>query len=310
MSTVAQAIADSEKEISPAVAGGYVPAKAILAFVAVCAIAKLLGAWATGFAGDESYTVVISRTLALSYFDHPPLHQWIVHAFGALAGEGWWLRLPFILMIAATNVPLYGLTRCLFGRDAAIWALFGFNATAYFIVWPDGYIMPDVPLFLFLTTAIWAVAEILFGPRRGSGGYVLLWLAAGLAFGLAGLSKYSAIFAPMGLFGYLLFSPRHRSWLWRPQPYLGAAVALAIFAPALIWNHQNHWVSFAFQSGRAGRGLHFDAVGFTHAAQALSSQIALISPWVGIPLVLALADALRSRDPESGQRFLLSLIHI
>ena len=184
MSTVTQAIAGSEKEISPAATSGYVPAKAILAFVAVCAIAKLFGAWATGFAGDESYTVVISRTLALSYFDHPPLHQWIVHAFGALAGEGWWLRLPFILMIAAINAPLYGLTRCLFGRGAALWALFGFNATAYFTVWPDGYIMPDVPLFLFLTTAIWAVAEILFGPRRGSGGYALLWLAAGLAFGL------------------------------------------------------------------------------------------------------------------------------
>ena len=310
MSTLTQAIANSEKEFSPAATSGYVPAKAILAFVAACAVAKLFGAWATGFAGDESYTVVISRTLALSYFDHPPLHQWIVHAFGALTGEGWWLRLPFILMIAAINAPLYALTRCLFGRGAAIWALFGFNATAYFTVWPDGYIMPDVPLFLFLATAIWAVAEILFGPRRGSGGYALLWLAAGLAFGLAGLSKYSAVFAPMGLFGYLVFSRRHRSWLWRPQPYLGAAVALAVFAPALIWNLQNHWVSFAFQSGRAGRGLHFDAAGLTHAAQALSSQIALISPWIGIPLVLALADALRSRDPESGQRFLLWLTSV
>lgn len=86
------------------------PVRAILAFVAACAVGKLFAAWATGFAGDEAYTAVISRTLALSYFDHPPLHQWIVHAFAAVAGEGWWLRLPFVLIIAGINVPLYGLT--------------------------------------------------------------------------------------------------------------------------------------------------------------------------------------------------------
>ena len=53
-------------------------AKAILGW-ADRAIAKLFAAWVTGFAGDEFYTAVISRTLALSYFDHPPLHQWVVH---------------------------------------------------------------------------------------------------------------------------------------------------------------------------------------------------------------------------------------
>ena len=37
---------------------------------------------ASGF--DEAYTLVISRRLDLSYFDHPPLHQWIAH-FAALA---------------------------------------------------------------------------------------------------------------------------------------------------------------------------------------------------------------------------------
>src|SRR5208337_3570551 len=150
-------------------------------------------AWATGFTGDEAYTVVIARTIALSYFDHPPLHQWIVHAFAALTGEGWWLRLPFLLMALGVNLPLYGLTRRLFGPEAALWALFGFNAAIYFVVWPDGLILPDVPLFLFLSTAIWIVAEILFGPPRGKLAPAALWLAAGLAFGLAGLAKYSAI---------------------------------------------------------------------------------------------------------------------
>ena len=121
------------------------PAIAILAFIGACAIAKLFAARASGFTGDEAYTIVISRSFQLSYFDHPPLHQWIVHGFGAMFGEGWWLCIPFLVMAAAINLPLYGLTRRLFDREAALWALFGFNATVYFVVWPDGLILPDVP---------------------------------------------------------------------------------------------------------------------------------------------------------------------
>ena len=94
------------------------------------------------------------------------------------------------------------MSRRLFGPEAALWALFGFNAAIYFVVWPDGLILPDVPLFLFLSTAIWIVAEILFGPPRGKLAPAALWLAAGLAFGLAGLAKYSAIFAPSAYSGF------------------------------------------------------------------------------------------------------------
>ncbi len=286
------------------------PAKLILAFIAVLTVAKVFAAWLTGFAGDEAYTVVVSRKLALSYFDHPPLHQWIVHAFAALSGEGWWVRLPFLAMAVATNAPLFGLTRTLFGAQAAWWALFGFNAAIYFVVWPDGLILPDVPLFLFLTTAVWAVAEILFGPARSNKALWGLWLIAGAAFGLAGLAKYSAIFVPAGLFGFLACSPVHRRWLWRPHPYAGAALALVIFSPALIWNYQNDWASFAFQSGRTSGGPSLGASAFAHFWEALGAQAATLSPWLGIPLVLALAAALRSSNAQAPSRFLLWLVAI
>ncbi len=272
-------------------------------------MAKLFALWMTGFTGDEAYTVVISRSLQLSYFDHPPLHQWIVHGFAALFGEGWWLCIPFLVMAEAVNIPLYGMTRRLFGKDAALWALFGFNATAYFVVWPDGLILPDVPLFLFLAVGVWAIAEILFGTRKGATVWAL-WLAAGAAFGLAGLSKYAAIFVPISLFGFLAFSPRHRHWLWRPQPYLAAVLALLIFSPALIWNYQNDWVSFAFQSGRAATGASLGASAFASLGAALGAQIALLSPWVAVPLVIALAGALRTPGADSASRFMVWLVAV
>ena len=281
-----------------------------LALLTASAAGKLAAASLTDLTADETYATVIGRSFALSYFDHPPLHQWIVHAFTACFGEGWQVRLPFLFMAEALNVPLYGLTGRLFGRNAALWALFGFNTTAYFTVWPDGLIMPDVPLFLFLTAGVWAVAEILFGPPSGKSRLWALWLAAGVAFGFAGLAKYSAIFVPVGLFGFLCGSSAHRHWLWRPQPYLAAALALAIFSPVLIWNAQNNWVSFAFQSGRASGGPSLGLAAFKHFAEALGAQVALLSPWACLPLVLALKDAVKSRDAGSAQRFLLWLVAV
>ena len=56
-------------------------------------------AWA-GLGVDESYSLAIARQLQLSYFDHPPLHQWIVHAFSGVLGYGRWARLPFVGMFA------------------------------------------------------------------------------------------------------------------------------------------------------------------------------------------------------------------
>ena len=69
-------------------------------------------------------------------------------------------------MVVAINWPLFGLTRRLFGVEAALWALFAFNATPYFLVLPDGFIMPDTPLLLFLVVA----AGDRGNPVRSAGG--------------------------------------------------------------------------------------------------------------------------------------------
>ena len=275
----------------------------ILAFVAACALEKAVALFVTGFNDDEAYTIVIARRLALSYFDHPPLHQWVLHGFVALFGEGHGDRAPFWLMNLATSAGLFGLTRRLFDARAALWAIFAFNATAYFLVLPDGFIMPDTPLLPCLALGAWAIAEVLFGPPGREG---RSWLLAGLALGCAGLSKYSAVFAPIGLLGFFLGSPRHRHWLIDPRPYLAAALALAIFSPVLIWNAENHWVSFAFQSHRAAAGFGIGGKAWTAVAEGLAAQLALLSPWVALPMALGLGKATRA-DANSGERFLLWL---
>jgi dolichol-phosphate mannosyltransferase len=76
------------------------------------------------------------------------------------------------------------------------------------------------------------------------------WLLAGLAFGGALLSKYTAVMLAPSLGLFLLLSPRRRGWLLRPQPWLALAAGLLVFAPVLVWNAQHEWASFLFQSTR------------------------------------------------------------
>ena len=87
--------------------------------------------------------------------------------------------------------------------------------------------------------------------RRGDGRW---WLAAGVAAGLGLLSKYSALFLGAGhACSGCSWIARQRRWLASPWPYLGAVLALLIFAPNLVWQSQHHWETFAFQFGRRRR---------------------------------------------------------
>ena len=283
------------------------PARFVFAFVAACTIAKFAAMLGVGLEHDEGYTIVVSRMLALSYFDHPPLHQWIVHGFDALFGESRWTRAPFFVLLVATNYPLYRMTALLFGREAGLWAIFAFNATAYFVMLPDGYIIPDCPMLLMLASAGCGLAEIISDEAPPASRSTVLWLAAGASLGLAGLAKYAAAFAPIGLFGFLLFSPRHRHWLWNWRPYVGALLALAIFSPALFWNAEHQWISFGFQLNRSAEHFDLSASAWLAILAALGAQLASLTPWAGAPIVMGIWRAVRSRDPDSGERLLLWL---
>jgi 4-amino-4-deoxy-L-arabinose transferase-like glycosyltransferase len=274
-----------------------------LALIAAFAAARLVFAATLGLGYDESYTLVISRQLALSYFDHPPLHQWIAH-FAALAlGEGQATRLAFIALFAATGWLMFALTRRLFDARAGLVALIALNLTPFFFASPGAWITPDGPLLFALAGAALALTPLLFeapGPRAVWG----LWLAAGVALGLAGLSKYSAILFALGLIAFLALSPRQRRWFVHPAPYVAALLALAMISPVVVWNWRHDWVSFAFQGerGAIAREMRPWQVG----AQLLD-EILLLSPWLFAPLVGALVIGARRAFIDERRLFLLCL---
>jgi 4-amino-4-deoxy-L-arabinose transferase-like glycosyltransferase len=254
------------------------------------AVARLLFAFTIGLGIDESYTIAISRGLSLSYFDHPPLHLWIVHFAARALGETAVARVPFIGLFFVTGWVYYRLACGLFGPRAAVIALFALNVTPFFFASAGSWIVPDGPLLFGLAIAAWAAAQVFF---RGSLDEPLawrLWLVVGIGLGLAGLSKYSAILTAAGLAAFVVLSPKQRRWLRHPAPYVSAIVTFALITPVILWNATHGWASFEFQGERGvPRGELHPAQG---AIMALG-EIAFLSPWIFAPLVAGLANAFR-----------------
>ncbi|MDB5360007.1 MAG: glycosyltransferase family 39 protein, partial [Rhodospirillales bacterium] len=213
---------------------------AVVAMISAFTVLRLVAAASVGLGVDEAYTLAISRRLALSYYDHPPLHQWIVHLFGGLLGYGRAARVPFVLLFAGSSWMLFRVTRHLFGARAGVWAVAALNLSAFFSVIAGGWVLPDGPLIFCLLAAADCLAKILFPEPSafGAGGSTRAWALAGVWIGLAGLSKYQAILYAAGLVIFLAASRADRQHLKRAGPYVAALIAAVIVSPVIVWNAQ------------------------------------------------------------------------
>jgi 4-amino-4-deoxy-L-arabinose transferase-like glycosyltransferase len=254
--------------------------RALIVLLLVSTVARLALAGVLDLGQDEAYALAISRPFQWSFFDHPPMAFWIAGAMQALFGRDiapFLLRLPFVLMFSGTLFALFCLTRRIYGERAGLWAVGLLTAAPFFFASAGSWVVPDGPLLLFLMLA----ALFLLRALPASSGW-RDWLLAGLFLGLALLSKYQAVPAAVGALIVLLL-PANRHWLARPQPYIAAALALALFLPVIIWNAENGWISFAFQLGRGGSA-HLD---IGKGLVLLAGEAIYLLPWTMVGLVVA-----------------------
>ncbi len=262
------------------------PRNRVALLIGVTLLARALFALSTGLGVDESYTVATGRQLALSAYDHPPLAWWLswlgVKVFGIETGLS--VRLPFILLFAATTWQFYRLGELLFDAETGWRAALILNCAPVLGITTGTWVLPDGPLLLGLVSGAVCIGRVLFNqPERPA-----FWLAAGFWGGIAMLSKYHGVFLFAGV-GLFLLTTQHRRWLATPWPYGGAAIALLMFTPVVVWNYQHHWVSFLFQGGRAA------AISFRlwMPFAVLAGHALFLLPWLWLALVLAAARACR-----------------
>lgn len=188
--------------------------------------------------GDEAYYWAWSTHPGLSYFDHPPMIAWLLRLATLFGTSELAVRMVPILCFGLTAWLIHAMARDIYGPRAGLIALLIFAAMPATQI---GVLVatPDAPLMLFWTLSLFLVHRAIFlgGVRR----HVL----AGVAVGLALLSKYTAILFPLSLLIFLLV--RRRDVLKRWESWLAMLLALALTAPVLLWNYQHDWVSFVFQ---------------------------------------------------------------
>jgi len=263
------------------------PRQSMIALMGVGIIFRMILGGKIGLGVDESYVVAIARTFSLSYFDHPPLHFWIVWLTTHLthSENGLILRMPFILLFAGTTWMMYRLGSKLFGEWAGVYAALAMNISAVFGLSTGSWILPDGPLMFFMLATVLVLTRLFFSPGPKP---AWLWVVTGMLLGLGLLSKYHAIFIAFGCFVFLATSRSRRSLLLTTGPYTAFAVAILVFLPVIIWNAEHSWISFLFQGGRGA------AQGFYPGKMAanLAGQAAWILPWIWVPLVWTLAQGL------------------
>jgi len=261
-------------ERAPAPAPGRTVLLVVGAGLAVRAVLSALVPLTT----DEAYYVDWARHLAPGYLDHPPLVAWLIAGPLRLLGHhALAVRLPAILLQAGTTLLAASLARALAGARAGLLAAVMLQAAPVFSLGAV-LITPDAPLAFAWAGALWALERALRERVRGP-----WFLAVGVFVGVGALSKLHAGLLGVALAAALLATRDGRRALATPWPWLGAALALAVASPMLLWNAAHGWPTFVFQARHGMRGRAFS---FVRLLASLGGQAAYVSP-----LLLAAAAA-------------------
>jgi len=258
---------------------------------------RLIAAAFTPITFDEAYYWMWSKHLAGGYYDHPPMVAVVIRLGTLTAGDTeFGVRLFSILLALPMSWAIYQAAAILFGsRRVAASAAVLLNVTLMAAV-GTMIVTPDAPLLVASSLLLFALAKVSQTDRG------VWWLAVGAAAGCALLSKYTALFFGPAILIWLVAVPRLRHWLVSPWLYLGGLVALALFAPVILWNAGHHWVSFIKQMGRA-RIEDFHPV---FIAELIPTQIAFATPLVWVLGATGLYALIRRRAGTPPARVLVN----
>lgn len=278
--------------------------RALWFLIVVSAGLRLAWAAALDLGNDEAYHYLFAARHDWSYFDHPPMLAVVERLGIVLTGGGtspFSLRLGFIALFAGSTWLLARLTERFYGARAGFLAALALNVTAYHSAAAGTFVLPDGPLLFF-----WLLTLERLAAAFDAGERLAPWFWMGAAWGGAMLSKYHAVFIPLGTFLYFVLEPSARHWFRRPGPYLAALTGLALFSPVIWWNATHGWASFAFQGGRAVGDWQFHPEAL---AGAVVGQACYMFPWIWGALVLVLIRHARGFRTQAGphERFLLCL---
>lgn len=215
---------------------------ALMAILLVTLAIHLIALSQYGFFRDELYYLANTAHLGWGHVDHPPLCVWILALATQLFGDG----LPVVRSLAVASGLGVIVMSALIARElgGAAWAqglaALGVAASPVHRVIGHLYSMNG------WDTLLWAVAVWLWlRIGRTEGKALGLWSILGVVLGLALLNKLSALWLIMALVLATVATPR-RADFKASGVYLATALSAIFFAPHVLWQIQNEFITLEF----------------------------------------------------------------
>tara|TARA_B100000686_G_C16785164_1_gene974716 strand:- start:2011 stop:3342 length:1332 start_codon:yes stop_codon:yes gene_type:complete len=207
---------------------------------------------------------------------------WLIRASTTLGEQSEiWVRMPAIFLSFGLSGIVYFWANKIYPHKRRIRFKIVVLLNVILIFAVGGVVVtPDTPLVFFFTLTLFWLYKANFEKKS------IFWIFAGLTFGLALLSKYTALLLFPCLALFLFFSNANRFWLQRKEPYLFAATAFLIFSPVLFWNASNGWVSLRFQLGHGFFGKPVNPI--ASFIEYLGGQFLIVTPIVFAGLVASI----------------------
>lgn len=217
---------------------------------------------------DEAQYWLWSLTPDWGYFSKPPLIAWIIRATTLLLGDDEaGIRAASPLFHFGTALVIFYIAQRLYDARVASWSAIAY-ATLPGVSASSLLISTDVPLLF-----CWAVALYGFVRARETQGW-RWWIVVGVAAGFGLLAKYAMAYWLLSALLFLLVVRDERRHL--PRFLAASTLALAIYAPNLLWNLAHQFVSYRHTEANAnitGFALHPGALG-----EFLGSQFGVFGP--------------------------------
>lgn len=276
----------------------------LLGFIAIY-VMRLIINQTMGLMPQDAYYYFYSDHLALSYFDHPPMVAYMLKIFSFIFGKSVSaVKLTDFIVTLFSFLGFYYLSGLFLSKNKTIRALVLYGSTLLVTVISINT-TPDVPLIFFWTLSLIAIYKAVFENR------IVYWMLAGILIGLSFDSKYTGVFLLFGLITFLVFSKKHRHFLFSKELFLTLVFFTITIAPIFIWNIENDWMSFKFQGAERASSISKFQLEAKYFFGNLATQLMLLLPVLFTAMLVVFYKLARrmkkSRSmPDDKTLFLLS----
>ncbi|HYM16802.1 MAG TPA: glycosyltransferase family 39 protein [Dehalococcoidia bacterium] len=188
-----------------------------------------------GYHRDELYYLASGKHLAFGFVDFPPVTPLLARLDVLVLGQSPWALRLLPALAGAAIVVLAGLVARELGGGRSAQILASIAALACPLLLATNWLFQTVSF----DQLAWMVA-LLLATRAIRRDDPRLWLGVGLVAGIGLETKFTIAVLGIGLAAALVYMPGRRH-LRTPWPWLGAALAFAIFAPNLVWQAMHGW---------------------------------------------------------------------